>query len=83
MKSIIEMIVFFLFLIFLLLYLGRDRFNDLLGTSYYIFNGIFKYLFGLLIVLCLWDWLEIKNIINNFFIIFILYSLSYVWYKNR
>lgn len=77
------MIVFFLFLIFLLLYLGRDRFNDLLGASYYIFSGILKYLFGLLIVLCLWDWLEIKNIINNFFIIFILYSLSYVWYKNR
>ena len=77
------MIIFFLFLIFLLLYLGRDRFNDLLGASYYIFNGIFKYLFGLLIVLCLWDWLGIKHYINNFFIMFLFYSLGYLWYKNR
>jgi hypothetical protein len=77
------MIDFFLFLIFLLLYLGRDRFNDLLGASYYIFNGIFKYLFGLLIVLCLWDWLGIKDYINNFFIMFLFYSLGYLWYKNR
>lgn len=77
------MITFFLFLIFLLLYLGRDRFNDLLGASYYIFNGIFKYLFGLLIVLCLWDWLGIKHYINNFFIMFLFYSLGYLWYKNR
>ena len=83
MKSIIEMIAFFLFLIFLLLYLGRDNFNDLLGASYYIFVGILKYLLGLLIVLCLWEWLGIRNIINNFFIMFIFYSLGYLLYKNR